>query len=277
MDLKEEYITVAEDSIRYIEKGEGPPLILLHGMGGSLEWWEYNLDPLSQKCRVIAFDFPGFGHSSLPDVRFRLESVPEFMASFLNAFQLARASLLGNSMGGLFALVTAAKIPERIDKLILVNNAGFGPRLSFLLRLGTVFPVGELALSIRNRHTARFFLARMFDDPNKIPYHLIPKVLEIFDPWPRRKFCLRLLRSGVNMKGLKEKIWLLVSESAASLPQKTLIVWGANDRVVSVDQAQVGKDLIRNSRLHIFEKCGHLPQVEWAEKFNRLVLEFLES
>jgi len=67
MGLKEEYITVAEKRIRYIEKGEGPPLILLHGMGGSLEWWEYNLDALSQKCRVIAFDFPGFGYSSLPD------------------------------------------------------------------------------------------------------------------------------------------------------------------------------------------------------------------
>jgi len=277
MALKEEYITVAENRIRYIEKGEGPPLILLHGMGGSLEWWEYNLDTLSQKFRVIAFDFPGFGYSSLPDVRFRLDSVPDFMASLLNAFQLARASLLGNSMGGLFALVTAAKIPERIDKLILVNNAGFGPKLSFLLRLGTVFPVGELALSIRNRYTARFFLSRLFDDPNKIPYHLIFKVLEIFNPWPRRKFCLRLLRSGVNIKGLKEKIWLLVSESAASLPQKTLIVWGADDRVVPVDQAQVGKDLIRSSWLHIFEKCGHLPQVEWAEEFNRLVLEFLES
>ncbi len=277
MDLKEEYITVAENRIRYIEKGEGLPLILLHGMGGSLEWWEYNLDALSQKCRVIAFDFPGFGHSSMPDVRFKLDSVPVFMESLLNAFQLARVSLLGNSMGGLFALVTAAKMPERIEKLILVNNAGFGPRLSFLLCLGTVFPVGELALSIRNRYTARFFLSRLFNDPNKIPYHLIPKVLEIFNHRPRRKFCLRLLRSGVNIKGLKEEIWLLVSESAASLPQKTLIVWGADDRVVPVDQAQVGKDLIRSSRLHIFEKCGHLPQVEWPEEFNRLILEFLES
>jgi pimeloyl-ACP methyl ester carboxylesterase len=277
MGLKEEYITVAEKRIRYIEKGEGPPLILLHGMGGSLEWWEYNLDALSQKCRVIAFDFPGFGYSSLPDFRFRLDSVPDFMASLMNAFQLTSSSLIGNSMGGLFALVTAAKIPERIERLILVNNAGFGPKLSFLLRLGTVFPVGELALSIRNRYTARFFLSRLFNDPKKIPYHLIPKVLEIFDPLPRRKFCLRLLRSGINIKGLREKIWVQVLESAASLPHKTLIVWGAGDRVIPVDQAQAGKELIKNCRLHVFEKCGHLPQVEWAEEFNSLVLEFLES
>lgn len=277
MGVKEQYITVAENRIRYMEKGEGPALILLHGMGGSLEWWQYNLGALSQKCRVIAFDFPGFGYSSLPDFRFRLDSVPDFMASLLNAFQLNRASLLGNSMGGLFALVTAAKIPERIERLILVNNAGFGPRLSFLLRLGTVFPIGELALSLRNRYTARFFLSRLFNDPKKIPYHLIPKVLEIFDPWPRRKFCLRLLRSGVNIRGLKKKIWLQVLESAVFLPQKTLIVWGADDRVVPVDQAQVGRDLIKSSRLYVFEKCGHLPQVEWAEEFNRLLLEFLES
>ena len=277
MGLKERYITIAENRIRFIEKGEGPPLILLHGMGGSLEWWEYNLDALSQKCRVIAFDFPGFGYSSLPDSRFRLDSVPDFMASLLNAFQLTRASLIGNSMGGLFALVTAAKMPDRIEKLILVNNAGFGPKLSFLLRLGTVFPLGELALSIRNHHTARFFLSRLFNDPKKIPYHLIPKVLDIYNPSQMRKFCLRLLRSGVNIKGLKEKIWIQVLESAASLSQKTLIVWGADDKVVPVDQAQVGKELIKSSRLHVFEKCGHLPQVERAEEFNRLVCEFLES
>ncbi len=274
--MKEEYITVAENRIRYMEKGEGPALILLHGMGGSLEWWQYNLEALSQKCRVIAFDFPGFGYSSIPDIRFRLDSVPDFMEALLNVFQLTGVSLLGNSMGGLFALVTAAKIPERIDKLILVNNAGFGPKLSFLLRLGTVFPIGELALSIRNRYTARFFLSRLFNDPKKIPYHLVPKVLEIFNPWPRRKFCLRLLRSGVSIKGLKENIWLQVLESAASLPQKTLIVWGADDRVVPVDQAQVGRYLIKSSQFYVFEKCGHLPQVEWAEEFNRLVLEFLE-
>jgi 4,5:9,10-diseco-3-hydroxy-5,9,17-trioxoandrosta-1(10),2-diene-4-oate hydrolase len=268
---------VAGHNIRFIEKGKGPPLVLLHGMGGSLEWWEYNLDFFSQKYRTIAFDFPGFGFSSKSGIDFRKNSASDFMVSFLDAFQLSKASLIGNSMGGLFAFLTAADQADRIDKLVLVANVGFGPKLSIPLRLGTVFPFGELALSIPNQLTAKLFLDRLFYDSRKIPSHLIPTVLKIFNLPKTRKVCLQFLRSGVNLKGLKEEIWLKILDRASSLPHKTLIVWGKNDKVASLDQAYVGEKLIKNSQLHVFERCGHLPQLEWFEEFNRLVLDFLES
>ena len=275
--MKEEYLSVGGHRIRFLEKGKGPPLVLLHGMGGSLEWWEYNLDAFSEKFRTIAFDFPGFGFSSKLDIDFRQDSASNFMVSFLDAFQLSRASLIGNSMGGIIAFLTAASQPDRVDKLILVDNAGFGAKLSFPLRLGTVFPFGEMALSMRNRTVARMFLSRLFYDSQKIPDHLIPTVLKIFNMAQTRKTCLRVLRSGVNLRGLKEDIWLRILDKAGSLPHKTLILWGMNDKVVPLNQAYVGKGLIKNSLLHVFDKCGHLPQVEWPEKFNRLVLDFLES
>lgn len=268
---------MAGHKIRFIEKGKGPPLVLLHGMGGSLEWWEYNLDFFSRTYRTIAFDFPGFGFSSKTGIDFGKDAASNFMVSFFNAFQLSKASLIGNSMGGLFAFLTAANQPERIDKLVLVDNVGFGPKLSFPLRLGTVFPFGELALSVRNHLIARTFLARLFYDSEKIPFHLIPTVLQIFDMPQTRKVCLQFLRSGVNLKGLKEEIWLKVLDKASSLPHKTLIIWGQNDKVAPLGQAYVGEKLIKNSQLHVFKRCGHLPQVEWYEEFNRLVLDFLES
>jgi 4,5:9,10-diseco-3-hydroxy-5,9,17-trioxoandrosta-1(10),2-diene-4-oate hydrolase len=118
---------------------------------------------------------------------------------------------------------------------------------------------------------------RMFYDSQKVPDQLIPTVLEIFDMPQTRKACLRILRSGVDLKGLKNEICLRVRDGASSLPHKTLIIWGANDKVVPLNQAYVGKNLIRNSQLHVFDKCGHLPQVEWPEEFNHLVLEFLGS
>jgi pimeloyl-ACP methyl ester carboxylesterase len=275
--LKDEYISVAGHQIRFIEKGKGLPLVLLHGMGGSLEWWECNLDFFSRTCRTIAFDFPGFGFSSKSGIDFSKDAASNFMVSFLDTFQLPKASLIGNSMGGLFAFLTAARQPDRIDKLVLVDNVGFGPKLSLPLRLGTVFPFGELALSARNHLTAKMFLNRLFYDSKKIPSHLIPTVLKIFDIPQTRRVCLRVLRSGVNLKGLKEEIWLEVLDRASSLPHKTLIVWGKNDKVASLDQAYIGKKMIKNSQLHVFERCGHLPQVEWFEEFNRLVLDFLES
>lgn len=275
--MKIKYISVAGHKIRFVEKGTGPPLVLLHGMGGSLEWWEYNLDFFSRKYRTIAFDFPGFGFSSISYMDFRRDAASNFMVSFLDAFHLSKASLIGNSMGGLFAFLTTARQPDRIDRLILVDNVGFGLKLSLPLRLGTVFPFGELALSVRSHLTAKIFLNRLFYDSQKVPSHLIPTVLKIFNIAQTRKVCLQVLRSGVNLKGLKEEIWLEVMDKASSLSQKTLIVWGKNDKVAPLDQAYIGKKLIKNSQLHVFERCGHLPQVEWAEEFNHLVLDFLES
>ena len=275
--LKEEYLSVAGHRIRFLEKGKGPPLVLLHGMGGSLEWWEYNLDAFAQKYRTISFDFPGFGFSSKSGIGFRKDSASNFMSSFLDILQLPKASLIGNSMGGLIAFLTAAQQPDRVDKLVLVDNAGFGAKLSFPLRLGTVYPFGEIALSVRNRAIARMFLSRLFYDSQKIPDHLIPIVLKGFNMPQARKACLRILRSGLNLRGLKKNIWLRFLDKAGSLPHKTLIVWGMNDKVAPLSQAYVGKELIKNSQLHVFDKCGHLPQVEWPEKFNRLVLDFLES
>lgn len=275
--MKDEYISVAGHQIRFTEKGAGPPLVLLHGMGGSLEWWEYNLDFFSSKYRTIAFDFPGFGFSSKSGIDFSEDAAPNFMVSFLDVFQLSKASLIGNSMGGLFAFLTAANQPDRVDRLVLVDSVGFGLKLSLPLRLGTVFPFGELALCVRNDLTAKIFLDRLFYDSKKIPLHLIPTVLKIFNLPQTRKVCLQFLRSGVNLKGLKEKIWLEVMDKASSLPHKTLIIWGKNDKVAPLDQASTGKSLIKNSQLHVFERCGHLPQVEWHKEFNRLVLDFLES
>ncbi len=275
--MNEQYASIAGHKIRFLEKGKGPPLVLLHGLGGSLEWWEYNLDIFSREYRTIAFDFPGFGYSTKSGLDFSENSASDFMASFLDAFHISKASLLGNSMGGLIAFLTAVNQPDRIDKLILVNSVGFGVRLSLPLRLGTVFPLGELVLYARNHLIARILLSRMFFDSQKVPDHLIPTVLEIFDMPQTRKACLRVLRSGVDLKGLKKEICRRVRDGAGSLFHKTLIIWGANDKVAPLRQAYVGKDLIKNSQLYVFDECGHLPQVEWPAEFNHLVLEFLGS
>ncbi len=275
--MKETYISINEDDVRVSEKGSGPAIILLHGLERSLECWELNLNALSQKYRVIAFDFLGFGHSAKPKIRFSLDMASDFMLSFLNTFALSKASLIGNSMGGLVALHTASRIAERIDKLILVDNAGFGQKLSFILRLASVYPVGEFVLAMRNHFTARMLLSHLFYDSKKLPSPFVDCVLKIFDLPRTGEVNLEVLRSGVNLKGVRSKILFSIVEEAATLPHRTLIIWGANDKIIPLFQAYLGNSLIKNSQLLIFEKCGHLPQVEWAEKFNRTVVNFLES
>ncbi|UCC38469.1 MAG: alpha/beta fold hydrolase [Candidatus Aminicenantes bacterium] len=275
--MKETNISIDGYDVRISEKGSGPAVILLHGLGGSLEWWESNLNALSQKYRVIAFDFLGFGHSAKPKIRFSLDVASDFMLSFLDAFALPKASLIGNSMGGLIALHTASKFPERVERLILVDNAGFGPEVSFILCLASVYPVGEFVLAMRNHFTARMILSHLFYDSKRLPSHLVNCILRILDLPRTGEVCLEVLRSGVNLKGLRDIIWISIQKRAESLPHKTLIIWGADDRITPLFQAYMGKNLIKNSKLLVFEKCGHLPQVEWAEKFNRAVVDFLES
>lgn len=277
IEVKETYTRVNGYQIRYVEKGKGPPLILIHGLGASIEWWKGNIEPLSQNHRVIAFDFLGFGYSTKPEEEYNIDLATRFMRSFLDVFDLPKASLVGNSIGGLIALFAALHMPERIDRVILVDNAGFGQELSVILRWASVFPIGELALSIRTRQTVRMLLARIFYDPKKIPPDLVNSVLKIFDQPRAREACLQVLRYGVNRKGLREEIWSSVLAKVPSITHPTLIIWGSENAIAPLSQAHQGKRLIKNSKLCVFEKCGHVPQVEWPEKFNQLVLSFLKS
>ncbi|MFB0566770.1 MAG: alpha/beta fold hydrolase [Candidatus Aminicenantaceae bacterium] len=263
-------------NIRFIEKGEGFPLLLIHGLGASLEWWQFNIDCISQKYRVIAFDFLGFGYSTKSLEEYSLSYASEFLISLLDAFKIEKAILIGNSMGGIIALNTAIQFQQRVEKLVLVSNAGFGRKLSYLLCLGSIFPIGELALALRNEFTVRILLSQLFSDPKKLPLNLIHCVQKIFDLHRSPDAFLKTLRSGVNIRGLKKAVWHPVVKKAPSLPHPTLIIWGEHDKIIPVYQAYLGHKLIKHSELCILKKCGHTPQVERPDEFNRLVLEFLE-
>lgn len=271
------YLNINGHRIRFLEKGEGFPLLLLHGLGASIEWWQFNINSLSQKYRVIALDFLGFGYSSKEISEYSLSYASKFLVSFLDVLKINKASLIGNSMGGLIALSTALQNPERIEKLVLVDNAGFDRELTFILRLASLFPIGELALALRNRFTVNMLLSQLFYNPKKLPPNLINCVLKIYELPLSREVLLRILRYGVNLQGLKRNILHPILERISSLGHQTLIVWGEQDKITPVDQAYKGKRLIKHSKVQTFEKCGHMPQVEWAEEFNQLVLDFLKS
>lgn len=274
--MEAKFIRVDGNRIRYAEEGKGPPVLLLHGLGASLEWWKLNLTSISQNHRTIAIDFLGFGFSSKPKEEFNTSLVTRFMHSLLDAFNLDKVTLVGNSFGGYIALITALCFPERVDRIVLVDSVGFGKEISLLLRVASHYPVGELALATRSRLTARLMLSRLFYDSKKLPDDLIECALRVFEQRQARKICLEVLHQGVDSKGLKEKIWRPLLEEIPHLSHQTLIIWGVDDKIVPLSQARRGLALIKNAHLVIFEKCGHLPQLEWPDKFNRSVLHFLE-
>ena len=119
--------TVFGQKIHYVEAGSGPTVILLHGLGGSSEVWQFNLTALAEKYHVVVPDQIGFGKSDKPLVNYRIRTYVDFLDQFCKQLKIERASLVGNSMGGWIATAFTAAFPDRVDKLVLVDAAGYAP------------------------------------------------------------------------------------------------------------------------------------------------------
>ncbi|MBM3238514.1 alpha/beta fold hydrolase [Candidatus Poribacteria bacterium] len=279
--IESQYIQIGDVNVHYLtaptsvigEEGKSSPVILIHGLGAFAETWIYNILPLSKKFCVYAPDVVGFGHSDKPDVIYSLAYFVNFLEDFMDALSIERASIVGNSMGGLIALSFALEHPERVDKLVLVDNAGFGKKVSWGLRLLTLPLIGKLLTAKTSKSGIKRGLSGSFYNSKFVTDEWVEKAYAISRlPGSKRTF-LATLRSGVGILGLKREAILL--DKLPQLQVPTLIVWGKEDKVISVSQAYAAFKKIPKAQLHIFEKCGHAPQVEKAEEFNRVVSEFL--
>ncbi|MCP2604545.1 alpha/beta hydrolase [Candidatus Aminicenantes bacterium AH-873-B07] len=273
--MKEKFIKFREYSICVWETGDGPPVILLHGLGASKEWWKYNIQFLGRNFKVLVPDIIGFGNSEKPEINYDLSLANDFIKNIIEKFKLGKVALIGNSMGGLIALNFSADFPDKVQKITLVDNAGFSRELSFILRIATIYPVGEIALSFVSYKTIKILLKSIIYNEKKVPEELIYKVLEILKLPNAKSILLKILRYGVSLKGLNPLIYETILKKISKIEIPTLIIWGREDRIIPLSQAYLGQKLIKNSRLYIFERCGHLPQIEYSDEFNQLVLNFL--
>src|SRR5215211_6161059 len=128
-------ITIYGQKIHYVEAGSGPNLILLHGLGGSSQVWQFNIGPLAEKYHVFVPDQIGFGKSDKPLVNYRIRTYVDFLDQFCKQLKIDRATLVGNSMGGWIAAIFAATYPDRVDKLVLADAAGYAPPKDFNTRV----------------------------------------------------------------------------------------------------------------------------------------------
>src|SRR6476660_5826672 len=128
-------VTIYGQKIHYLEAGSGPNLILVHGLGGSSQVWGFNIGPLAEKYHVFVPDQIGFGKSDKPLVNYRIRTYVDFLDQFCKQLKIERASLVGNSMGGWIATAFTAAFPDRVDKLVLVDAAGYAPPKDFDTRV----------------------------------------------------------------------------------------------------------------------------------------------
>jgi pimeloyl-ACP methyl ester carboxylesterase len=270
--VAERYETIAGYRTHYVVAGSGPPLVLVHGVGGSLVSYQRNIAELATVARVYALDLPGHGHSPAPESEYRAEDGAAFVRAFIQEVCGEPAALVGLSAGGLMCALAAAEQPELVTRLVLVSSAGFGRRVSWPLRMLTLPLVGRFIETPTPRQV-RAALERQVYDPATITPELVEAVYDVWrQPGNRRAF-LRSLRSNLTLLGVRR--WRRHLRTASKLAVPVLIVWGKNDRTIPVRYAYRAVKRVAGARLHVFDRCGHMPPFERAAEFNRLVAEFL--
>jgi pimeloyl-ACP methyl ester carboxylesterase len=268
------YIEVAGVKTRYWQMGDqGSPLILLHGGNGSIEFWLYNLAALATKHRVYAVDMYGCGRSSqLVNADYSLAAQAEFIRAFAQSQGLDRINLLGNSMGGGVALTFADLFPQQLDRLVLSAPLGWGKEINLGLRLLTI--PGIINLLRPSRAMIPAMLKWNFANPQNLPPDWMERRYEVFALPGRQKSIAGLARASINIWGVKPQVYQNIIQKLPQIQQPTLVIWGEFDRVLPVAQAQMASKIPQH-QLEIWPNCGHHPFLEFPDRFNSLVLEFL--
>jgi len=242
--------------------------VLLHGLGGDGSRWAPNIDPLAKDFHVFALDQIGFGESDKPLANYHTGMLAEFLVGFLKAVGVQKASLVGNSMGAGVALYTAAKFPQAVDRIVLADGGGYRSEAGRAAAAPT--PEALHRRQIQNsvtREETREFFRILFHDKSLVTDKMVDD-----------QFAMRL-RSAFTITKMQEAgekgFCSLTEADVRGVKAPTLIVWGKYDELANPAGADRLEQVISGSRKVIVDNCGHMPQLEKASEFNRLVADFL--
>ncbi len=259
--------------VNYVELGEGEPILFVHGISGAWQNWLENLPHFARGHRAIALDLPGFGASPMPSWEIDMPAYGRLLHDFCEKLGIEGATIVGNSMGGFIAVEAVTALPGRFEKLVLVSAAGI---------LNTWNPEERAVVTAWAWKT---FGPHYADRGRWIVTH--PRAREIvFRPFVRYPGHLRAdllfeqISSGLERAdgfgdALKALIHHDIRERLGEIQMPTMIVWGQSDRVIPLSAALSYHRRIPHSRLEIFERTGHVPQLERPLRFNALLDEFL--
>ena len=269
-------ISIRGVNVRYVQAGQGPVVLLVHGLGASLITWCRNIDPLAEAgFTVLAPDLPGHGDSDKPGhLSYDPVSGARLVNEFISALGVDRVSLVGNSAGGLIVGLMALDYPEKVDRLVLVASGGLGKRVSWFLRLVSLPMLGDLLYQPwlhRNLGVAKriFYRPPPFLDEVLLEMHRVRSL-----PGSRRA-ALRSIRSSINYFGLCSQSYIVDRLKKSTVPLMT--VWGEKDIVIPLSQAEIIRRELPHSVVHTIPDCGHWPHMEKADEFNSIVTEFLRG
>lgn len=266
-------------STRYADLGEGPPLVLLHGIIRSLEDWGQVIEPLSKHYRVLAPDLAGFGFSDgIPE--YTLEAQAHHVWDFLDTVGIeGPVRLVGNSLGGAVTMTAAVQRPDRIDRVVLVNSAGFGKTVTVAIRALAIPIIGaKVVKPLALRPT--MFMARAVESSLYRDQRMVtPERVNLgYDILGQAEAMRASAESGVALGsffGAAEGWRRELLDGYRKLAHPTLVVWGSHDKILPASHLPNAKRELPAARFHLFQRVGHMPMTEVPEQFLAVVEPFL--
>jgi pimeloyl-ACP methyl ester carboxylesterase len=265
--------------VSYRVAGEGPPILLIHGIAGRSEQWLDAMELLARDHTVVAPDLLGHGRSAKPRGDYSLGAYASGLRDLLVALDLPKATVVGHSLGGGIALQFAYQFPERTGRLVLVSSGGLGREVHPLLRAATL-PGSELVLPLISNDTVRGAGTTVSQLVGKLGFRAGPDIAEFARGYgslsngDSRQAFLHTLRAVIDPGGQRvnasDRLYL-----AEDMP--TLIVWGRRDPIIPVRHAGNAHRGMPGSRLEVFDDSGHFPQLDDPSRFARTLQDFISS
>ena len=249
-----QYLLKEEGKFRYVEEGDGEPLVLLHGLFGAMSNFQGLIEHFRHTHKVVVPLLPLF---DLDILHTSVGGLAKYVHKFIETKGYDRVHLLGNSLGGHVALVHVLKHPERIKSLILTGSSGL-----FENGMGDTYPRRGDYDYIKKKTEVTFY------DPNTATKELVDEVFEITRNRLKVIKIIALAKSAIRNN---------LGEELNNIKLPTLLIWGSNDTITPPFVAREFHRLIPNSELHFIDKCGHAPMMEQPEEFNVILDKFFKK
>lgn len=263
----------------FFKMGEGPPLLLIHGLGSHHRTWLPAISWLAERYTVIAPDLLGHGESAKPRADYSAGGYANGMRDLLAVLGVERVTVVGHSFGGGVAMQFAYQYPQLVERIVLVASGGLGRQMNPLLRALTL-PGSGLALSVATAKPVRPAASALMRAAHRsrLPYtadgQVLCDVYSTLDSRESRRALLHVLRAHADWRG---QVISMRDRAYMTRHVPCLVVWGKRDCVLPVAHAQVAREVMPGASVQIFGRAGHFPHEDQPAEFAAAVIDFIES
>ncbi|MFH0962990.1 MAG: alpha/beta fold hydrolase [Planctomycetota bacterium] len=271
--LGEQYIRVDGMNLCYQEMGEGETILILPGLGTSIDYWQLNIPALAEHYHVVALDYPGFGKSDKPDVAYELPWIVKEIFAFMDAKGIERTAVIGGSLGGHLGLLMALERPDRVSKLVLMGSVGIWqpPNFPMDVALRTLWRDSAFIEITRSRWPE--FHAKLFRHGTPLTARLFLHAMAV-----RANYRQYFPQGRAASRAFRNIFYASCRDRLDEVRCPVLLIWGEEDEIhPAKDLGMYFRSHLPDARLVVVPDAAHEVMMDRPEVFNDLVIRFVAS